>query len=116
MESLAPRPGDALAQDRQPLGRPSMDEQYAVIIEQYEAMLEHYGPVIGANCARKHIGWYTRGLHGSAEFRNAFNKEADPAPCQVDALRILRPWLSRRPPNHQYGDYSRLNYINFSIT
>jgi tRNA-dihydrouridine synthase B len=64
---------------------PSIDEQYCVITEQYEAMLEHYGPVIGTNVARKHIGWYTRGLHGSAEFRNAFNKEADPSRAKAIA-------------------------------
>jgi len=77
------------------LADPSMDEQYAVIIEQYEAMLEHYGPVIGANCARKHIGWYTRGLHGSAEFRNAFNKEADPARAKLMLYEFYAPWLSK---------------------
>ena len=74
---------------------PSLDEQYAVILDQYEAMLELYGPEIGVNCARKHIGWYTRGLHASAEFRNAFNQQADP----VQAKRMLRdfyaPWLSK---------------------
>ena len=77
------------------LADPSLDEQYAVILEQYEAMLEHYGPVIGANCARKHIGWYTRGLHGSAEFRNAFNKEADPERAKAMLYEFYAPWLSR---------------------
>ena len=33
----------------------------------------------GVNLARKHIGWYTKGLPGSAEFRNAVNQEPDPA-------------------------------------
>jgi tRNA-dihydrouridine synthase B len=74
---------------------PSMDEQYRVISEQYEAMLEHYGPVIGVNCARKHIGWYTRGLHGSAEFRNAFNKEGDPARAKAMLRDFYFPWLSK---------------------
>jgi tRNA-dihydrouridine synthase B len=74
---------------------PSIDEQYYVISEQYEAMLEHYGPVVGANCARKHIGWYTRGLHGSAEFRNAFNKEAEPARAKAMLRDFYSPWLSR---------------------
>ena len=79
----------------QRLADPSMDEQYAVIIAQYDEMLELYGPVIGANCARKHIGWYTRGLHGSAEFRNAFNKEADPARAKAMLYDFYAPWLSR---------------------
>ena len=74
---------------------PSLDEQYGVIVEQYRAMLEHYGPEIGNNCARKHIGWYTRGLHGSAEFRNAFNKEPDPTKAQAMLHDFYAPWLSR---------------------
>ena len=49
-----------------------------------------YGTQIGVNCARKHIGWYTKGLHGSAEFRNAFNQEADPGARAGDAARFLR--------------------------
>ena len=74
---------------------PSLEEQYCVIVEQYEAMLEHYGPVIGTNCARKHIGWYTRGLHGSAEFRNAFNEEADPKRAKAMVYEFYAPWLSK---------------------
>ena len=74
---------------------PSLDEQYGVIVEQYRAMLEHYGPEIGNNCARKHIGWYTRGLHGSAEFRNAFNKEPDPAKAQSMLHDFYAPYLSK---------------------
>jgi tRNA-dihydrouridine synthase B len=79
----------------QRLPDPSLDEQFAVILAQYEAMLELYGPVIGVNCARKHIGWYTKGLHGSAEFRNAFNKEADPARARAMLRDFYAPWLSR---------------------
>jgi tRNA-dihydrouridine synthase B len=74
---------------------PSLDEQHAVIVEQYHAMIDLYGPAIGANCARKHIGWYTKGLHGSAEFRNAFNNEADPARALAMLHEFYAPWLSR---------------------
>jgi tRNA-dihydrouridine synthase B len=74
---------------------PSLDEQYAVIIEQYEDMLGHYGLENGVNIARKHIGWYTKGLHGSAEFRNAFNKEADPKRAKAMLCDFYSPWLSR---------------------
>ncbi|WP_267433467.1 tRNA dihydrouridine synthase DusB [Sphingomonas sp. GM_Shp_1] len=55
---------------------PPLDEQYRVVAEHYDAMLDHYGTETGVNMARKHIGWYTRGLHGSAEFRNKVNQEA----------------------------------------
>ena len=74
---------------------PSLDAQYALIVEQYQAMLDLYGPQIGANCARKHIGWYTKGLPGSAEFRNAFNKEPDPARALAMLRDFYTPWLSR---------------------
>jgi tRNA-dihydrouridine synthase B len=74
---------------------PSIDEQFHVIADQYDQMLEHYGSTVGVGVARKHIGWYTRGLHGSAEFRNAFNKEADPKRAQAMLADFYAPWLSR---------------------
>jgi tRNA-dihydrouridine synthase B len=77
------------------LADPGMDEQFCVISEQYDAMLTHYGSEIGVNCARKHIGWYTRGLHGSAEFRNAFNQEGDPQRARSMLYDFYAPWLSR---------------------
>ncbi|MEJ7927096.1 tRNA dihydrouridine synthase DusB [Sphingobium sp. AN641] len=56
---------------------PSIEEQYSVIIDHYRAMLDHYDNYTGVNMARKHIGWYTKGLPGSAEFRHAVNQEPD---------------------------------------
>ncbi len=79
----------------QRLPDPGLDEQYGVIAEQYEAMLELYGTQVGVNCARKHIGWYTKGLHGSAEFRNVFNQEADPARARAMLYAFYAPWLSK---------------------
>jgi tRNA-dihydrouridine synthase B len=58
-------------------------------------MLDHYGSEVGVNCARKHIGWYTKGLHGSAEFRNAFNKEADAKVARAMLYEFYAPWLTR---------------------
>jgi len=74
---------------------PSLDEQFAVILEQYDAMLDLYGPAVGVNCARKHVGWYTKGLPGSAEFRNAFNQEADPARAKAMLYDFYAPWLTK---------------------
>ena len=74
---------------------PSMDEQLAVILDQYDAMQGLYGTQTGVNLARKHIGWYTKGLPGSAEFRNRVNTQDDPA-VVVEMLReFYAPWLSR---------------------
>jgi tRNA-dihydrouridine synthase B len=74
---------------------PSLDEQLAIILEQYDAMQSLYGTVTGVNLARKHIGWYTKGLHGSAEFRQKVNTQDDPK-VVVQMLRdFYAPWLSR---------------------
>ena len=48
----------------------------------------------GVNLARKHIGWYTKGLPGSAEFRNKVNTLDDPKSV-VRMLRLLLAWLAR---------------------
>ncbi|HSI17757.1 MAG TPA: tRNA dihydrouridine synthase DusB [Sphingomonas sp.] len=74
---------------------PTIDEQYALIAEHYDAMLDHYGIETGVNMARKHIGWYTRGLHGSAEFRNRANQEPDPRVVKAMLAEFYAPWLSR---------------------
>ena len=77
---------------------PSLDEQLETMLEQYAQMLELYGTHTGVNLARKHIGWYTKGLPGSAELRNQVNQQDDPAMV----IRMLRdfysPWLVRPPP------------------
>jgi tRNA-dihydrouridine synthase B len=77
------------------LADPSLDDQYALITEQYQSMLEHYGTEVGCNVARKHIGWYTRGLHGSAEFRNAFNKEPEAKRAKAMLRDFYAPWLRK---------------------
>jgi tRNA-dihydrouridine synthase B len=74
---------------------PSIDAQYELIIEHYRAMLDHYGSDVGLRCARKHIGWYTKGLTGSAEFRNFVNR-IDDAEVVIDELtRFYEPFLTR---------------------
>jgi tRNA-dihydrouridine synthase B len=74
---------------------PSLDEQYAIIVEHYHAMLDHYGKDTGVNMARKHIGWYTKGLNGSADFRNRVNQEPDPQVVLAMLAEFYAPWLSR---------------------
>ena len=74
---------------------PSLDEQLAVILEQYDAMLALYGRETGVRLARKHLGWYVKGLPGSAEFRNSVNRLDDPD-AVISALRgFYAPWLER---------------------
>jgi len=74
---------------------PTLDEQLALILEQYDEMQSLYGTVTGVNLARKHIGWYTKGLTGSAEFRNMVNQEDDPLVVKAKLREFYAPWLAR---------------------
>ena len=74
---------------------PSLDEQLALILEQYEAMQSLYGTLTGVNLARKHIGWYTKGLTGSAEFRNKVNTQDDPKVVVSMLREFYSPWLAK---------------------
>ena len=74
---------------------PTIEEQYHLIVEHYRMMLDHYGPTTGVAMARKHIGWYTRGLTGSAEFRNSVNQVADARTVLAMLDAFYAPWLSR---------------------
>ncbi|MCH8082358.1 MAG: tRNA dihydrouridine synthase DusB [Proteobacteria bacterium] len=48
---------------------PPLSRQLEVILDHYQAMLDHYGSDNGLKIARKHLGWYTKGLPNSAELR-----------------------------------------------
>lgn len=74
---------------------PSLDEQYRVIDAHYRDMLDHYGVDVGVKVARKHIGWYTKGLPGSAEFRNRANQEDDPEQVLQMLTDFFGPALER---------------------
>lgn len=78
------------------LESPSFDEQYRALVEHYSDMLDHYGRDTGVKIARKHLGWYTKGLHGSAEFRNKVNFIDDPEQVLGELERFYEPFLRRR--------------------
>jgi tRNA-dihydrouridine synthase B len=74
---------------------PALDEQLATMLAQYEEMLALYGRQTGVNLARKHIGWYTKGLPGSADIRNRVNQQDDPAVVVAMLRDFYGPWLAR---------------------
>jgi tRNA-dihydrouridine synthase B len=67
---------------------PPLAEQHVILREHYLDMLHHYGRTAGVRMARKHIGWYTKGLPKSAEFRAAINRlaDADAVLSEIDAF------------------------------
>ena len=75
---------------------PAINEKYAVLVEHYRMMLDHYGPQVAVKIARKHLGWYTKGLAGSAEFRNYVNFMDDPDAVLGEIERFYEPFLLRQ--------------------
>jgi tRNA-dihydrouridine synthase B len=74
---------------------PPLASQYATLAGHYDAMLEHYGSDVGVKIARKHLGWYSKGLPGSAEFRAAVNQSADPGAVRALIRRFYEPLIER---------------------
>ncbi len=52
---------------------PRIDEIQQVMNEHLEDQYAFYGEITGVQTARKHIGWYTRGLSGANTFRHRMN-------------------------------------------
>jgi len=52
---------------------PAAPEMRAVALEHLEGIYSLYGEELGVRIARKHIGWYTRGLPGGEVFRRGTN-------------------------------------------
>src|SRR5882757_633344 len=78
------------------LADPSLAEQYATVRGHYDAMLSHYGQETGVRMARKHVGWYSKGLPASAEFRAAVNRETDPNKVRALLASFFLPALERQ--------------------
>jgi tRNA-dihydrouridine synthase B len=80
---------------RRRLPDPPLGIQYEILRHHYEAMLSHYGTP-GVHIARKHIGWYSKGLPGSAEFRAAVNRSEEVAQVKALMREFYEPLLERQ--------------------
>jgi len=77
------------------LADPTIVEQRDVMLRHYDDMLTHYGADTGTRMARKHIGWYSKGLPGSAEFRAAVNQITDPVKVKAMIAEFFAPLIAR---------------------
>ena len=80
---------------RRRLPDPPLAAQYGILRQHYDAMLSHYGTP-GVHIARKHIGWYSKGLAGSAEFRAAVNRTEEPEQVKALMRGFYEPLLERQ--------------------
>lgn len=74
---------------------PSLPEQKRILLEHYQAMLEHHGRDPGVRLARKHVAWYSKGLPGSAEFRVQVNQATTPEAVEALIHAFYDPLLER---------------------
>lgn len=65
---------------------PSPRERARVILRHLDLLVQYKGEYIGIREMRKHAAWYTRGLAGSAELRERFNRAAS----REEFVNILR--------------------------
>jgi tRNA-dihydrouridine synthase B len=78
----------------QRLADPPLGEQLSVLLRHYDFMLSYYGAETGSRMARKHIGWYSKGLPGSAEFRGAINHAVDPTAVKAMIRAFYAPLIA----------------------
>lgn len=74
---------------------PSLPEQKEILLGHYEDILEHYGVDRGVRIARKHIGWYSKGLPGSAEFRGEVMRCADVERVKAMITNFFDPLIDK---------------------
>jgi tRNA-dihydrouridine synthase B len=77
------------------LPAPSLAQQLATVLAHYEAMLLHYGVAVSMRIARKHLGWYSKGLPGSAEFRAAVNRSENVGEVTAMIRGFFEPLIER---------------------
>ncbi|MCW8915582.1 MAG: tRNA dihydrouridine synthase DusB [Magnetovibrio sp.] len=85
------------------LSDPSLEEQMNTILRHYDAMLSHYGIELGMRNMRKHLGWYSKGLPNSAEFRATVFK-CDDTEAVTDMIRsffepLIEQGYTLEPPS-----------------
>jgi len=80
----------------QRLPDPPLAHQCDTVLAHYDDMLAHYGIAGGSRIARKHIGWYSKGLPGSAEFRAAVNRSDDVGQVKAMIRAFYAPLLEQQ--------------------
>lgn len=57
---------------------PDITIQHQIVSRHLDDILSHYGISTGIKIARKHVGWYSKGLTNSTDFRVQVNRAEDP--------------------------------------
>jgi tRNA-dihydrouridine synthase B len=73
------------------------------VVDHLHELHAFYGDETGVRIARKHIGWYSRELAGSAAFRQEINR-LETAPEQVAAVERFFVGLGEHDERLTYGE------------
>ena len=57
-----------------PINQIKMKDKKEIILKHLDLSIEHYGKDIGIKSFRKHLGWYSKSIENSNEFRFKINK------------------------------------------
>ncbi len=79
----------------QRLADPSIEVQRDTLLEHYDSMIEHYGQHTGIRNARKHLAWYSKGLHGSTQFRAEIMRLYEPEDVRQTVRNFYGPLIER---------------------
>ena len=69
--------------------RPSKEEIYNMIVDQYERLLKLKGERLALLEMRSHVGWYLKGMQGSAQIKNKANQSLS----FEEVKKILKEYL-----------------------
>ena len=69
--------------------RPSKEEIYNMIVDQYERLIKLKGERLALLEMRSHVGWYLKGMQGSAQIKNKANQ----ALSFEEVKKILKEYL-----------------------
>ena len=84
------------------LAAPLVAEVQRLLLHHLQDHYRLYGSHLGVRSARKHIGWYTQGLHDSKPFRQAMNLIED-CDLQLQAVADYFEQLGQRCDRLQYA-------------
>ncbi|MBI2312827.1 MAG: tRNA dihydrouridine synthase DusB [Betaproteobacteria bacterium] len=85
------------------LPAPEVAEIRRVLLDHLHDLYAFYGEYTGVRVARKHISWYTKGLAGSASFRNAMN-QLQTSEEQLSAVHAFFDQLADRGRRLTYNE------------
>ena len=74
---------------------PALSDQLAIVEAHYEEILSHHGTHCGVRIARKHLGWYAKGLPGAVGYRAQVNRAEDPSDVKSMVRDFYRRSLDR---------------------